>query len=78
MIWLKIIALEKTTYSQSDLSLTPVAILEAAILDGLKVCSTIGYNSFQELLIFLLRPVMSLLYIEVLEVERAIIECDML
>ena len=74
----EIVTLEKSADAQPNLCHRPVLLMEALIFDILECGCTEFKNSLKQSLILLLRPVVALLDIEVLEVERAILKDDAL
>jgi hypothetical protein len=82
-IWRQIVAFEETADTKTNLSLTPVRrslefVREEVFLDRLNVAGAILENSLDEFLILLLGPIVSLLHIEVLEVQGTILKDDTL
>ena len=69
LVWFEIVALQKAAYTEANLGLGPVGLPEALLADLFKVCGTKSENACDQLLILLLAPVVTLLDIEVLEVE---------
>ena len=60
---------KKAADAEANLGLGPVGLPEALLADLFKVCGAKSENACDQLLILLLAPVVTLLYIEVLEVE---------
>lgn len=76
LIWSQVVALEEPADAESDLSLGPSSTSKVVLPDLLEVASAALHNPFKELLVLLLGPVVTLLHVEVLEVERAILNDD--
>ena len=74
----QIVALQQSANAESDLCLTPVAPLEALLLNVLEVSGAILDKALDKPLILLLGPVVTLLHVEILEVQRAILKDNVL
>ncbi len=78
LVWLKIVALEESADAEANLGLRPVGLAEALLPDLLEVSGTEANDPLDKLLVLFLAPVVALLDVEVLEVERAVLENDVL
>lgn len=75
----EVVAFEQTTDAQSDFSLAPFTLEAWHLgLDLFEASSTILDHSFDEFFVHLFGPVVAFLNIEVLEVEGAVFEEDVL
>ena len=73
-ILLEIVATQQLANPEPDLSLGP--FFQVLLLDLLELAGPKLNDALDELLIFLVTPVMAFFYVEVLEVEAAISEAD--
>ena len=74
----QVVYLEEPADPEPDLGLAPRTALETLLANALEVGGPVLEDSLEQLLVLLLRPVVALLHVEVLEVERAVLEDDVL